>query len=185
MSNTILQCESTCQATVTLGNVFTPIQIWSCLEFRYLGMKSPIQSATSQSHSVLMFVTTRCCSIIAFKRLHFFFVICNQGWITAQTYTCQLNYSESMDSCHGQLDDKKFHVMLWSETVIRDWIFEPEYAVLILTPSTLGKIWEILKKTYFTVEYCHLVEETRPNFFTLVIKWWFSLSGQTFSLMPL
>lgn len=51
-----------------------------------------------------------------------------------------------MDSCHGQLDDKKFHVMLWSETVIRDWIFEPEYAVLILTPSTLGKIWEIIKK---------------------------------------
>ena len=32
-----------------------------------------------------------------------------------------VSYNESLDSCHGQLSDNKFQVMLWSETEYLTW----------------------------------------------------------------
>lgn len=136
-------------------------------------MESPIQSATSRSHSVLCLIQLGAAVLLPSNDC-----ISDSGMDYSSNLHMPVNYSESMDSCHSQLSDKKFHMMLWSETVRT---FEPEYAVLILTPSTLGKIG---------VNYKNLLHSrilppcggTCPIFFT-VIKCWFS--HWSFSLTPL
>lgn len=125
-----------------------------------LTVKSPVQSASLQPHSVLCLLQLGAAVLLPLNS-------CVRDLrVDYSVYLYMpVNNSEHVGLCHGQLSDNTLRVMLWSETVC---IFDLNYAVLIFIASSMERSWEIIKKNkpLHIVECCH--HEEKPGHVSLI-----------------